>query len=135
MDSFEESENSEEAFSNKTVDNSIRDALADGLINLLRPVVEEIDERVKGVRQSQVDLRQHIDNLAEDLKSISDTQPVNIELDSYVKKLNNARRRVMLVNSILQNAQDRLNKLHHNVSKETARRKAQLDPTALSLPK
>lgn len=39
------------------------------------------------------------------LKKISENQPVPVELDGYVKKLNNARRRVMLVNNILQNSQ------------------------------
>jgi len=104
------------------------DALAEGLVDLLKPAVEEIDERVRSVRQSQFDLRQNIDSLAEDLKKISEAQPNNVDLDSYIKKLNNSRRRVMLVNNILQNAQDRLSKLHYNVSKETARRKALLDP-------
>ena len=40
-----------------------------------------------------------------DLKKISEHEQVPIELDAYVKKLTNARRRVMLVNNILQNAQ------------------------------
>ena len=40
-----------------------------------------------------------------DLKKISENQQAPIELDSYVKKLNNSRRRVMLVNNILQNTQ------------------------------
>ncbi|KAI0240004.1 SNARE-associated protein Snapin [Lamellibrachia satsuma] len=102
--------------------------LADGLVGLLKPVVEEIDERVRAVRQSQVDLRKHIDSVADDLKKISENEQVPIELDAYVKKLTNARRRVMLVNNILQNAQERLNKLHYSVSKETARKKALLDP-------
>ena len=54
-----------------------------------------------------MELRQHIDNLAEDLKKASDRQGAPVELDSYVKKLNNAKRRVMIVNNILQNAQVR----------------------------
>ena len=40
-----------------------------------------------------------------DLKRISENKGVPIDLDPYVKKLNNARRRVMLVNNILQNCQ------------------------------
>ncbi|KAK2165503.1 hypothetical protein LSH36_49g04058 [Paralvinella palmiformis] len=108
--------------------NSSKEAMTEGLVGLLRPAVEEVDERVKAVRQSQMELRTHIDALAEDLKKIQEQQQVQIELDGYVKKLNNARRRVMLVNNILQNAQERLGKLHYQVSKETARRKALLDP-------
>ena len=40
-----------------------------------------------------------------DLKKITENDPVPIELEPYVKKLNSSRRRVMLVNSILQNVQ------------------------------
>ena len=40
-----------------------------------------------------------------DLRVISDAQTVPVDLEGYVKKLNNSRRRVMLVNNILQNVQ------------------------------
>ncbi|ELT91519.1 hypothetical protein CAPTEDRAFT_222067 [Capitella teleta] len=95
------------------IDHAARDALAEGLMGLLRPAVEEVDERVRTVRY---------------LKRISENQQVPVELDAYVKKLNNARRRIMLANNILQNTQDRLGKLHYNVSKETAKRKALMEP-------
>ncbi|XP_005088835.1 SNARE-associated protein Snapin [Aplysia californica] len=107
-----------------------RDAVTRGLVDLLKPAVDEIDDRVKSVRQSQVELRQQIDSLCDDLKKIAESDPVPMELEPYVKKLNSSRRRVMLVNSILQNVQDRLNKLHNNISKETARRKTMLDPSS-----
>ncbi|KAI8770977.1 SNARE-associated protein Snapin [Biomphalaria glabrata] len=116
----------------KPLDHENRDAIARGLVDLLKPAVDEIDERVKCVRESQVELRQKIDSLCEDLKKISENDPVPIELEPYVKKLNSSRRRVMLVNSILQNVQDRLTKLHNNISKETARRKTMLDPSSPS---
>ncbi|XP_006824978.1 SNARE-associated protein Snapin-like isoform X2 [Saccoglossus kowalevskii] len=105
-----------------------RDDLADGLLDLLRPAVLEVDDQVKRVRESQVELRQQIDGLAEELKKLSEEQPLPVELDAYVKKLMNSRRRIMVVNNILQNAQERLGKLHYNVSRETARRKALLEP-------
>uniref|UniRef100_A0A8C0G7U8 Biogenesis of lysosome-related organelles complex 1 subunit 7 n=1 Tax=Chelonoidis abingdonii TaxID=106734 RepID=A0A8C0G7U8_CHEAB len=78
-------------------------------------------------RESQVELREHIDNLATELCRINEDQKVALDLDPYVKKLLNARRRVVLVNNILQNAQERLRRLNHNVAKETARRKAVLE--------
>ncbi|CAI9738915.1 Hypothetical predicted protein [Octopus vulgaris] len=112
-----------------------RTVIASGLVDLMRPAVTEIDSRVNEVRESQVELRQQIDSLAIDLKKISDSQQVPVDLEPYVKKLSNARRRVMLVNNILQNVQERLNKLHNNVSKETARRKALLDPPSPGKPK
>ncbi|KAK3793825.1 hypothetical protein RRG08_018330, partial [Elysia crispata] len=89
----------------KPLDSENKDAIARGLIGLLKPAVGEIDERVKGVRESQMELRQQIDSLCEDLKKITENDPVPIELEPYVKKLNSSRRRVMLVNSILQNVQ------------------------------
>ncbi|EMP28203.1 SNARE-associated protein Snapin [Chelonia mydas] len=79
------------------------------------------------LRESQVELREHIDNLATEVCRINEDQKVALDLDPYVKKLLNARRRVVLVNNILQNAQERLRRLNHNVAKETARRKAILE--------
>ncbi|KAH3791275.1 SNARE-associated protein Snapin-like [Dreissena polymorpha] len=105
-----------------------RDAITDGIIDLIKPSVIEVDDRVRTVRESQLELRQQIDSLAEELRIISEQQKPTVDLETYVKKLNNSRRKVMLVNNILQNVQDRLNKLYNNVSKETARRKATLDP-------
>lgn len=40
-----------------------------------------------------------------DLKRIAEQQAVPVDLEPYVKKLNSSRRRVMLVNNILQNVQ------------------------------
>lgn len=40
-----------------------------------------------------------------DLHRLSELQEMPLDLDPYVKKLMNSRRRIMLVNNILQNAQ------------------------------
>ncbi|TSK28303.1 SNARE-associated protein Snapin [Bagarius yarrelli] len=82
-----------------------RDAIAEGLMDLLKPAVQQLDLHVHAVRESQVELREHIDNLATELCRINEHQKVALDLDPYVKKLLNARRRVVLVNNILQNAQ------------------------------
>ncbi|XP_043540048.1 SNARE-associated protein Snapin [Chiloscyllium plagiosum] len=71
--------------------------------------------------------------ICSELYRINEDQKVSLDLDPYVKKLLNARRRVVLVNNILQNAQERLRRLNHNVAKETARRKALLE-SGLLLP-
>jgi len=80
-------------------------------------------------RKSQVELREQIDKLAQDLHRLSELQEFPIDLEPYVKKLMNSRRRVMLVNNILQNAQERLGRLHQSVTRETAKRKALLEPS------
>ncbi|XP_077111104.1 SNARE-associated protein Snapin [Ranitomeya variabilis] len=107
-----------------------RDVFAEGLLELLNPAVLQLDSHVHAVRESQVDLREHIDSLASELCRINEDQKVALDLDPYVKKLLNARRRVVLVNNILQNAQERLRRLNHSVAKETARRRAMLDSGA-----
>ncbi|XP_066464940.1 SNARE-associated protein Snapin [Eleutherodactylus coqui] len=107
-----------------------RDVFAEGLLELLKPAVQQLDSHVHAVRESQVDLREHIDSLASELCKINEDQKVALDLDPYVKKLLNARRRVVLVNNILQNAQERLRRLNHSVAKETARRRAMLDSAA-----
>ena len=40
-----------------------------------------------------------------DLHRLCELQEIPVDLEPYVKKLMNSRRRVMLVNNILQNAQ------------------------------
>lgn len=107
------------------------DAVAEGLLDLLRPAIQQLDLHVNSVRKSQVELREHIDGLATELCRINEHQKVALDLDPYVKKLLNARRRVVLVNNILQNAQERLRRLNHNVAKETARRKTILETSGV----
>jgi len=100
------------------------DMLTEGIVGLLKPAVEEIDLNVINTRESQLQLREHIDKLTEELQLLSRIQKPPIDLDPYVKKLLNCRRKVMLVNSILQNTEERLSKLQQNISKEISRKKA-----------
>ncbi|XP_019724336.1 SNARE-associated protein Snapin [Hippocampus comes] len=110
---------------------SAKDVIAEGMLDLLKPAIQQLDLHVHSVRESQVELREHIDNLASELCRINEHQKVALDLDPYVKKLLNARRRVVLVNNILQNAQERLRRLNHNVAKETARRKTMLEASGV----
>ncbi|KAG9328314.1 hypothetical protein JZ751_000120, partial [Albula glossodonta] len=112
-----------------------KDVIAEGLLELLKPAVQQLDLHVHSVRESQVELREHIDNLATELCRINEHQKVALDLEPYVKKLLNARRRVVLVNNILQNAQERLRRLNHNVAKETARRKTMLETSGAFTPR
>ncbi|MED6272417.1 SNARE-associated protein Snapin [Girardinichthys multiradiatus] len=111
------------------------DPVAEGLLELIKPAIQQLDVHVHSVRESQVELREHIDNLATELFRINEHQKVALDLDPYVKKLLNSRRRVVLVNNILQNAQERLRRLNHNVAKETARRKTMLEASGVFTPR
>ncbi|XP_072046156.1 SNARE-associated protein Snapin-like isoform X2 [Amphiura filiformis] len=105
-----------------------RDAIAAGILELLKPAVQEVDDRVKSVRESQLELRQQIEDLDEVLKQLSQEREPPVELDAYVKKLMNSKRRIGVVNNIVQNAQERLGRLHFQISRSTAKRKSLIDP-------
>lgn len=79
---------------------------------------------------SQLELKQCIESLSEELKKIADSQKGTIDLDAYVKKLVNAKHRVTVLTNVLQSAQERLNKVHMSIEKETIKRKVLLE-TAL----
>ncbi|GLV36356.1 SNAP associated protein [Carabus blaptoides fortunei] len=110
-------------------DNPTRDTLAEGLMGLIKPTVDQLDERVRATRISQLELKQCIESLTEELKKVSESQQTTVDLDAYVKKLINAKHRVTVLSNILQNAQDRLNKVHQSIERETVKRKALLETT------
>jgi hypothetical protein len=56
-------------------------------------------------RISQVELKQQIEVLSEELKKISDSQQCLLDIDVYVRKLLNAKLKVTVVSNILQNVQ------------------------------
>ena len=113
-------------------ENPTRDLLTEGLVGLLKPTVLSLEESIKNTRysevhtvlkiyishrhspfcfffpkrrQSQVELRNQIEILSAELQTISQNQQCPVDLDVYVKKLLEARRRITIVNGILQNAQ------------------------------
>lgn len=63
------------------------------------------------------------------MKKTAELQQNSIDLDAYVKKLINAKHRVTILSNILQNAQERLNKVHQGIEKDTIKRKALLEST------
>ncbi|XP_069676092.1 SNAPIN protein homolog [Periplaneta americana] len=115
-------------------ENPTRDTLAEGLMCLLKPTIDQLDERVRATRISQVELKQQIEGLAEELKKISESQQCPLDLDLYVRKLINAKLKVTVVSNILQTAQDRLNKVHQQIAREQSRRRALLEPSPITTP-
>lgn len=78
-------------------------------------------------RICQIELKQRIESLTEELQRISEVLQCPLETDSYVKKLINAKHKITIVSNILQSTQERLNKIHQAVEKNTTKRKALLD--------
>ncbi|XP_034251552.1 SNAPIN protein homolog [Thrips palmi] len=111
-------------------DNPTRDTLADGLLGLLRPTVEQLDDRVKATRISQGELKQHLDSLSDEIKQLSEHQACPLDLEKYIRKLNDAKAKITVVGNILQSSQDRLIKLTQHINKEQNRRKALIEPTS-----
>ena len=98
--------------------------LSEGILCLLKPAVEEIDTNVKDTRESQLLLRDSIDRLTLELEQLASLQKPPIDLDPYIRKLLNCRRKVTVVNSVLQNTQERLNKLQQNILREINKKKS-----------
>ena len=76
----------------------------------------------------QSELKDQIVRLQTNLKTLQQQQSCPVDLDSYVVKLGNTKKRVTVVANILAAAQDRLNKVHQNCLKETAKRRTLLEP-------
>lgn len=83
----------------------------EGLLEFLQLAVQQLDSHIHGVRKSQAELQEQIDNLGTKLYHINEGQKVALDLYSYVEKLLsdlNAQEQAVFVNNILQNAQEPL---------------------------
>lgn len=78
-------------------------------------------------RLSQQELSEQLDSLTAQLRSIDDIQQASPKLDTYVQKLINIKHKVTVIYSVLQGAQDRLNKLHKQIEREKLKRRSILD--------
>lgn len=85
--------------------NPTRDTLADGLVGLLRPSLETLDQSVADTRAAQLELRDRIDSLERQLEAIRNQSQPPVDLENYIQKLSNSKKRILVVNSILQGAQ------------------------------
>lgn len=56
-------------------------------------------------RLSQSELHQQLEALLLELRRVQEQAQCPLPLDSYIKKLQNAKRRVVVVNNVLQNTQ------------------------------
>lgn len=84
-------------------------------------------------RLSQQELSEQLDSLTAQLRSIDDIQQASPTLDLYVQKLINIKHKVTVVFSVLQGAQDRLNKIHKQIEREKTKRRSILDSNTNSL--
>lgn len=113
-------------------ENPTQDTIAEGLLGLIKPTVDLLDERFEATRTCQLELRLQIEGLVTELDKISSEQQTAVPLESYTKKLVDAQQKISIVGNILQTTQERLARLQHNISKETNRRKSLLESGSLT---
>ena len=89
--------------------NPTRDNLTDGLVGLLRPSLEALDKGVSNTREAQNELKERINSLEQQLLAIEKEQNCPVDLESYINKLDSSKKRILVVNTILQGAQVSLN--------------------------
>ncbi|CAG9795892.1 unnamed protein product [Diatraea saccharalis] len=118
MDDTESTTTSADENTGNLCDNPTRDTLAEGLLGLLKPTVDQLDERVRSTRISQLELKQQIDSLNEELSKVREALNNHPDLDPYVKKLIACKHKVTVVLNILQASQDRLNEIRQMINKE-----------------
>ena len=85
--------------------NPTRDNLTDGLVGLLRPSLEALDKGVSNTREAQNELKERINSLEQQLLAIEREQNCPVHLESYINKLESSKKRILVVNTILQGAQ------------------------------
>ncbi|XP_003748531.1 SNARE-associated protein Snapin [Galendromus occidentalis] len=107
------------------------DALTEGLTTLLTPCLVQIEQQVLETRKSQQLLGEQIDLLSVELRRITDSTRASPLIDSYIKKLLAAKRKIIVINSVLQATQERAHKLQENIRRDTVKYQVQLDTMAL----
>jgi len=115
-------------------ENPTRDTLAEGLLSLIRPTIDSLEGQVSLTLTAQAELKDQICSLQSSLRNLQQQQQCPVDLESYISKLATTRKRVSLVANILSGAQERLNKVHASCLRETARRRALLEPSPATTP-
>lgn len=85
-------------------------------LRFFKPVVDELEDKVKVTRLQQHTLNQQLDFTIEECQRLISTPGKNTkEIETCAQKINEIRQRVTVVFNILQNSQDRLIILHNKI--------------------
>ena len=105
IDSPETIDDDDVSATEETGFNPTRDNLTDGLVGLLRPSLEALDKGVSNTREAQNELKDRINSLEQQLTAIEREQNCPVDLEAYIHKLDSSKKRILVVNTILQGAQ------------------------------
>uniref|UniRef100_A0A0N5AVP1 Biogenesis of lysosome-related organelles complex 1 subunit 7 n=1 Tax=Syphacia muris TaxID=451379 RepID=A0A0N5AVP1_9BILA len=92
--------------------------MSEGLMDIMKPAVERLDAQILATKSSQYYLNQSIQELAEYLKEVSNKKQAPFDLDVYVRKLDDSKKRIATVATLLQNLHERLGKLQRKIARE-----------------
>ncbi|VDD90950.1 unnamed protein product [Enterobius vermicularis] len=108
--------------------------MSEGLMDIMKPAIERLDAQILATRSSQYTLYESIKTLADYLKGISTKRQAPFDLDVYVRKLDDSKKRIVTVGTMLQNLHDRLGRLQRKVAREVYNQKQIITQTPPSQP-
>ncbi|KAG0213777.1 hypothetical protein B0O80DRAFT_493583 [Mortierella sp. GBAus27b] len=91
--------------------------VADGIMSLLGPIVQEMDFNIVSVRKSQTELEKEIERLMAELQLFMASAAAPPEVEPAVQKLLKARRKIMAANTTLKAVQERVDRMSLQVEK------------------
>jgi hypothetical protein len=87
------------------------------LLSIFEPIIKELSESILNVNSTQIALNRQLDSLLIELNDIKSNPDLTLVLENKTKKLISLKRRLTLIQNIIQNANDRNRKLiiNHNI--------------------
>uniref|UniRef100_A0A182YMB0 SNAPIN protein homolog n=2 Tax=Anopheles stephensi TaxID=30069 RepID=A0A182YMB0_ANOST len=87
-------------------ENPTRDILTEGFFRLFKPVIDDLENNIRGASKTQSELRQQLEELSGEMKNLNfENDPV---LHEYFKRTVRVKQKVVVIMNILQGAQERL---------------------------
>uniref|UniRef100_A0A182NUH6 SNAPIN protein homolog n=1 Tax=Anopheles dirus TaxID=7168 RepID=A0A182NUH6_9DIPT len=87
-------------------ENPTRDILTEGFFRLFKPVIDDLENNIRGASKTQSELRQQLEELSGEMKVLNfENDPV---LHEYFKRMVRVKQKVVVIMNILQGAQERL---------------------------
>jgi len=104
--------------------------MSETIMELVQPTVCKLDEQIKNTRKSQLLLANQIDVFSNFLKQIADDRlMMPYDLESYVSKMDESRKRVLSLSTRLHNIHDRMSQIQRGLARESFKKKQELNKT------
>ena len=104
-------------------------SLEEGLLCLLKPAVETINEKIDCVKQSQQEVASMLEKTSQALDLLAQKQAIPVDIERYTRSLANSKRRTLLLSSSITSIQERLTRLQRHITLEIAKRRNILEST------